>query len=534
MEPIKKNISKISILLIGIFFVACSTDDVEPSKVNPDASEINEYFSSIPDWEFEKINEIEDTFEYDVDVDGANSDDIYTCPVFQRNLVRTIDRFVSVGTNFGAVWPGAIIQGNSLEGGDLRLMSVSNKRAPITLVTNIALNESTKIVENPNSANVQQTISDFMIAAGEMPEGSQAGAGTLNFQVEEAATFEQSMLQLGVSAGFTDPQTSIGLDGTLNVELNRSSHTHTVAAQFVQEMFTVRVADDLILKPADFFSTDFSMSDLQALENAGEIGSDNIPIYIESVTYGRVMIFSMKSESVSSSNKLSAALEASMAQYANAGGELSAEHEEIFSTASHRVFSAGGTDAAANAAIANLDWSRFFEKSPASTAVPISFTARTISGKQIVGLVNQTSFLKRDNCTLIEIIDPVDPDITSWNVTVEWTTTTNTGACYGDGYFGTCQPTASTKMANEWIFTPLTALNNYKREFIIYPDQETQFSIHSTSRLWVLGSPVTRTETTTFDVLNLTGGNHIREHIFTNFAGSVKLTYRVRVVIHYD
>src|SRR5690606_7461982 len=164
---------------------------------------------------------------------------------------------VSVGTNFGVVWPGAMIQGNSLESGELKL--INTKRAPVTLVTDIALNEVSSTIE-PNSVNAQQAIADFMIAAGEMPEGSQAGAGSMLFQVEEASSFQQSMLSMGVSAGFTEPQSSVGLDGSLSVSATRSSKTHTVVAKYVQEMFTVRVADDLIATPADFFADDFTES----------------------------------------------------------------------------------------------------------------------------------------------------------------------------------------------------------------------------------------------------------------------------------
>ncbi len=334
----------------------------------------------------------------------------------------------------------------------------------LSLTTNLTLGETSKTIE-PNSSTAQQAIADFMIAAGEMPEGSQGG-GTMNFQVVEASTFEQSMQQMGISAGFTEPQSSVGLDGSLSVEKSRSSFDHTVVAQFVQEMFTVRVADDLIPAPADFFTNDFSITEIEQMENAGEIGSDNIPLYIESVTYGRLLLFSMRSETVASGGKLETALRVSMAKYANAGGELSEGHDEIFKTASYRIYSAGGSQEGANAAIANLDWSRFFVKSTASEAIPISFVAKTLKGKKIVGLVNSTTFDQRDNCSLLELIEPPAPEIASYDIIVTWTRTDNTGACIG-GSIGTCKPDAFVKLEGENTFTTLTALKSFQRSFKI-------------------------------------------------------------------
>lgn len=505
-----KNLKNLT-LFLALIFTSCSSDDDASDLTNPAAGSINAYFNEIPNWEINVITPKDDSVITTLEMkEGSNE---YLCPVVERNLVTTIKNFVSVGTNFGTIWPGAMIQGNSLSTGALKL--ISTKRAPITLTTNIALNEVSTTID-PNSVEAQQAIADFMIAAGEMPEGSQSGAGTMNFHVEEASTFEQSMQEMSVSAGFTEPQSKVGLDASLSVETSRSRSTHTVVAKYVQEMFTIRVADDLIATPADFFTKDFSMPDLEALENSGTIGADNIPIYIESVTYGRILIFSMESKSVESSSKLSAALEASMADYASVGGGGSGEDEEIFNTATHKIFSAGGTDGAANAAIANLDWSKFFVQSPASTAVPISFVAKTVKGKEIVGLVNSTTFDRRESCAL--------KVPKSYVMTVTWTKTDNTGVCIGGDTFGTCIPSALVKPDRDLLPTALSFANNYQNVFTVLPDDaETGFSITSlSSAAWML-----KNQSNSYDVKTLAEGNISLVHILSSFAGSVKFTYQI-------
>ena len=527
MKTLKKII-KFSQLLFLILMLSLCSKDSSLDSVNKDATSINAYFSSLPDWQTPEVTPRDDIYKDSIKVEGNTPDSSYECSIFERHLVEVIKNFISVGTNFGTIWPGAIIQGKTIKTGELKLLSVTGKRAPITLTTDIPLTETSKTII-PNSVNAQQAIADFMIAAGEMPEGSKAGAGLMNFQVEEATTFKQSMLQMGISAGFTDPESGVGLDGSLSVSSNRKSNTHTVVAKFVQEMFTVRVADDLIPKPVDFFSTDFSQADLDALESEGEIGNDNIPVYVESVTYGRILIFSLKSESVESSSELSAALEASMADYANVGGNLSGSNDKIFSTATHKVYSAGGTDAAANAAIASLDWSKFFVESPASTAVPISFVAKTLSGKEIVGVIDSTIFDRRDDCSLIEYLEPPAPEVASYDVTVAWTHTDNTGLCFGSGSYGLCSPTAFVKLEQEYTFSTLTALNGYKRSFTINLDDATpyyKFTVRSLSYLKLpLGQYTTKTQSNTYDVRNLPDGNSSIHHKMSNYAGSVTLTY---------
>lgn len=518
-------------VMVSLLFPCCSKNEASKPDV---ALQVNDYFSSIPGWETKQIEPQEDKFIENVTVKNDAGTEESLCPVFERNLVRSLNNFVSVGTNFGIIWPGAMIQGKSLETGKLQL--ISTKRAPVTLVTNIALDEVSKTIV-PNSVNAQQAIAEFMIAAGKMPEGSQAGAGSMLFQIEEASTFQQSMLSMGVHAGFTDPETKVGLEGSLSVSEERSSTTHTVVAKYIQEMFTIRVADDLIATPADFFADDFTQDDLEALKGSGAIGPDNIPLYIESVTYGRVLLFSMESRSVSSATELSAALEASMADYANAGGSAGTGNEEIFATATHKIFSAGGTDAAANAAVANLDWSKFFTESPASTTVPISFVAKTVNGKKIVHLVQSETYQQRENCSLIE--PPLPQTAKSFDVTVEWTATDNTGLCIGGGRLGTCTPNGVVFLERDLAGVPLTTLNGYKTSFTLHSNADgddipgndkMKFTVRSTSKLKLplpFDIAPVKSQSKVYDVRNMADGNHTLVHTFSNAGGSVKLTYKI-------
>ncbi len=426
-----------TILLLVAGLVGCSSeDDDNVTPVNPDAADINAYFEALPEWDNTPPEAAADKV-VNPELILHENNTPYKCQVLEKNLVESLEKIISVGTNQGKVWPGALVEGNSLATGDLKLINLG--RAPITITADLPISEASTVIEEPNSVTVGDAINEFKIAAGNLEEGSQAGAGIMNFEVNEAASFHQSMLSLGISGGFTEPQSQVGLDASASVSTERGVSTHTVAARFVQEKFTVRIADDLISGTSGFFAQDVSMEDVKALEASGKWGGDNIPLYIESVTYGRILIFTTESTRAESADALSAALNASMANYVEGGGELTDAQRTILDNSTTRIYSAGGTEEGANAVIAGLDWSKFFVAAPVSTTVPIAFTVRTLGGRQTVRLNDSAIFQTRNDCQA-----PVSYDIT---VTLE-------EAVLDGGVCLNCKYTSRMKEGAEVISTP--------------------------------------------------------------------------------
>jgi len=390
MKKFKKITIQIILLLVLVTSIQCSKEDAVVG--NPNAKLINDHLADLPDWNNETTLPLADEIVNNNFVRTENNTP-YKYDIVKRNMTNSTAKIIAVGTNSGKMWPGALIQGKSLEAGDLEL--INTKRAPITINVDLPINKTFREIETPNSVTIQQAISEMQVEAGQLEEGSQSGAGTMDFEVVEASTFEQSMLSLGISGGFTDPESQVGLDASANVSHNRSIKTHTVAARFVQEKFTVRLADDLIPTASDFFSDDMTLQEIEALSS--DWGEDNIPMYIESVTYGRILIFTMESTEVNDAQVLSAALTASMDDYVKAGGSIDDTQKEILSNSTTKIFSAGGTEEGANAAIASLDWSKFFVPAPVSTTVPIAFTIRTLNGKKTVKIHDNIFFELRDH-----------------------------------------------------------------------------------------------------------------------------------------
>src|SRR5690606_8856579 len=87
-------------LVVAMVFSFCSTgDDVVPKA----DAEIDDFFKTIPDWTTETIEPKEEVLLRTATVPGNDDTEEYDCPVYERNLVRTLNNFTSVGTNFGLV-----------------------------------------------------------------------------------------------------------------------------------------------------------------------------------------------------------------------------------------------------------------------------------------------------------------------------------------------------------------------------------------------------------------------------------------------
>lgn len=396
MKRFKNFKMQIPLLVIILVFSQCAKEDEELGNFNnPDASSIDEQIGQFSDWVDKTI-----PMEWDSVLAPVNVEDTLgipsSCGVIRRAMSISTDEIISVGTNFGKIWPGAILEGNSLESGDLKLINID--RSGITINTNLPINQTFREIENPNSVSLQQAISEMQIEAGSMPDGVRASAGQVETKFEEYSAFLQAMLSMGINGGFAEPQSKIKLSGEAGGSLEFKFNTHSIIAKFVQKAFTIRLADDLLDSPSDFFANTVSLDDIKKLESSGVMSSNNVPLYIESVTYGRFLLFTLTSTNVESAAKLNAAIGASWDQYANAGAELSAEYKAALASKSVEIFSAGGTEEGANAIASSLDWGKFFVEAPVTTAVPISFVARTLNGKKQVILIDNTVFNQRGEC----------------------------------------------------------------------------------------------------------------------------------------
>jgi hypothetical protein len=304
----------------------------------------------------------------------------YVCTNTEYSLTSTPTQIVTLDPNVDVLWPGALLQGGPLRNGALVGLPIT-QRAPITvsIPTLLSANNS-QVVPNPSVATTENAIGalvDAAVKAGVKPSSS------VSYTQTEAFSASQVALSLGFSADYAGSH----LSGDLN--LSESASLHTVVGYFVQKMFTVAVPEPE--QPADFFNG-LSQDTLNQFIAEGDVGPTNLPVYVASVTYGRLMMFSITA-SASTQN-----IETALSSQFNgllASGSVDARYSSLQSDSSFsfRVVTVGGSAADAEALIKTGDPSKFFSSDPAiSTGVPISYVLRNLSDNSIAAVSQTTDY----------------------------------------------------------------------------------------------------------------------------------------------
>lgn len=340
----------------------------------------------------------------EVDVLG---DVTYECSEVPFSMASNPGKIVMSDPNRDVIYPGAFIQGRThrdgISIGDVLPITVE-KRAPIRVsIPDIAspVGENFREVQ-PNQAYVAAAIGNMV---GNAAGNNLDTPSSISFEMQTYHSEQQFALSAGVSGRY------LGFSASASGSVTQNASTNTVAVQFTQRMFTV-VVEPPGSGPESFFADDFTVEDLQALQEGGRIGPDNLPVYVSNAVYGRMMTFTLTS--TASESDIRAALQASYNTIAGgASGSLSTEHKSILSNSSIVLTTLGGNAEDALSVIRSGDWSAYFTKeAPLSTAVPLSYTFKNL-GDNSIAAVSETADYTVKTCQAQQanpgVFDPLEP-----------------------------------------------------------------------------------------------------------------------------
>lgn len=371
-------------LLTALAVSACSSS--EPNDTNDgdsDTSSTNTYLEGLPAWPATSADNKGATGPATDDYLTGSDNRTYRCTTTPYSLTTTPEKIVTFNPTVDVLWPGALIQGRSYQQGLLEALSIT-ARAPLTVsIPTLLFAGNSRIVENPTVATVQAAIGEIIGAA--TTQGV-AASSSISYTQTTAYSAEQAALDVGVSASY------IGGSVQTSLQLATSSDLHSVVGYFVQNMFTVTIPQPE--RPADLFSSVSEASINNAIA-AGQLGPDNLPVYVSAVTYGRIMMFSITSRA--STQEIQAALNA---QYSGlvVDGSVSTKYAELMQNGSttFHVVTVGGDATNAEEMIRTGDPSAFFGSNPQiSTAVPISYALRNLGNNSFARLSETTSYSVR-------------------------------------------------------------------------------------------------------------------------------------------
>lgn len=355
-------------LLLAFLITACTTG----GGGGPSGS-AEVYFNTLPDFP-------EPEPAYDRAIADAEFDygDTQVCSTTTYEISDAPAEVIMFTTDPQVFWPGALIQGNSYMSGSPLLLPLAN-RAPLNIsIQGLYASESSAFDVTPAQSSVNQAVQGLLAQA---VQDTVPTTQSVFFNQQEAYSFEQAALKLGFSARYLGAR----VRGSLSYET--TSEQNTIVANATIRTFTVSV--DQPPTPSDFFAG-LSQAELDEQIALGRMGPNNLPVYVASITYGQIMMFSATS-SASMSN-LRGALSASFNTFAGgASARITAEQQQLLQESEVTVVTLGGSEDGVQDMIRNGRPADFFTDSTVVTSsVPIGYTLKDLHGNIVkVGELSQ-------------------------------------------------------------------------------------------------------------------------------------------------
>jgi len=304
--------------------------------------------------------------------------------VFKRFTGNALyESLVSFDPNGDSIWPGAVVQGETLGQGLAAPIGLSRRPGTITVSDAVLTGERasagySKNLQRPSLAATRDAIAEVI-----GKEGVKFAARS-SYLAETAYSMNEAALKVGLSASWITGSVKTHLSGDW---LTRRT---SMIVRFVQSYYTVSFAAPPA--PEKIFGKDVTADDARPYVRPG-----NPPGYVSSVTYGRMLL--MKIESDVSESDLRAALDVAFSPVA---ASVAGAKTEVLRTSSVSVFVLGGSpdDAArlqsSDGETRQMALAEYIRRGanfdPTSPGVPIAYTVRRLADNQAVRVASTIDY----------------------------------------------------------------------------------------------------------------------------------------------
>lgn len=385
-------------LALAVVAVSCGKDGPSTTSTEPvDPAQVNKFVNALPDWV--APSDLEDPPLDLGDAEELESNQYYRCHAVEYDLRRNFDDIIAVGSNATALKPGMMVQGRGVKDGTLNTIGL--ERSPISVSINLALADPSRDIESPNSSSIQDAIASLQREADDRIGNLDVVPAQINFSAQSAYSKEQAMLSAGLSLRYNAVLSSGSVAGSL--KQSSAITRHTVLVKLLQPMYTISFADDRMAEPADFFASNLMEADFERQQDQGTMGPGNLPCYVQSVTYGRMVVYSMSTTTATTDDEYKLAVQASYGAWSGSGN-VSTRQKSLVQNSTVEVQVFGGTQGqgldAIKTALKSGDFSAFLQAAPATTAVPLSYRINDLKNRQPATIGDATRF-KVEQCEAV-------------------------------------------------------------------------------------------------------------------------------------
>lgn len=261
----------------------------------------------------------------------------YQCVRQNLTETRQFDRIVAYAANSESLWPGAIVAGDSVYDG--LFAQVGFDRKPLTISVGLENLVGTRSATLPSPS-----LSSYRDALTGILDAELDGATPANIysEIEEVHSEEQLALALGAEVSWLGSAGHISASFDWSQQQTRSRYL----VKYTQAYYTVDV--DAPARPSDFFADTVDLADVQ-----DRVGPTNPPLYVASITYGRMVVFTFESEY--SAEEMEAALDFAYSGGVDVSGDVSVTYKDIISKSKITAFILGGAGGDAARTIDDYD-----------------------------------------------------------------------------------------------------------------------------------------------------------------------------------
>jgi len=299
-----------------LLFTACTTTVDAPID---NANDIDDYIASLPYLPVDPV-QIEP---------GASSAEAregdYQCTTQNLRETRQYDRIVAYAANSDSLYPGAIIGADSVLSGLFTQMVLP--RAPATISVSLENLEGAKSAEL-----AEPSLSTYREALAGILDTQITGSTPANLysEIEEVHSETQLDMALGIQASWGLGVASLKTSFDWSKQNVRSRHV----VRYTQAYYTVDL--DAPQSPSALLRSDVTLAEVQE-----KMDATRPPVYVSSVTYGRMVVFT--SESEYSAEEMGAALEFAYSGGIDVSGDVSVTYKDIISRSKITAFILGGS-----------------------------------------------------------------------------------------------------------------------------------------------------------------------------------------------
>lgn len=304
----------------------------------------------------------------------------------KRRITRTLEKIIAFNPNTDVLFPGSLIQGNSLTDGVLTPL-VSPRKSQICTVSDLAgANGNSKFSKSviPTLASTTQAVNEILTQ-----QLAQEQPARMTYSESTFSAVNQGFLQLGAAYSW--------IGGSINGSFSQNNaDTRTqMMVRFVQSYYTVSCAMPNNPDPLAIFPKNTNFRTL-----LGSISDGNPPAYVSSVTYGRELW--MLIESNRSESEVKAMLDVAISLGISSGKvDFSDEQKSVIADSNIQVLAIGGGGKPAVSVITGdpsqlqnylNSGANFSATAPGS---PISYTVRYLKNNKVARVSSTQDYVVR-------------------------------------------------------------------------------------------------------------------------------------------